>query len=68
MPLIVGRPMAESQLGETLALSRGDVRRLLDAYAVRPAFRIGRVRCYTPEQVELLHSIVEDLRDVPASA
>lgn len=68
--IIVGQPVSEAELAELLSLSRAGVKRLLDAYSVRPAFYVGRARiaCYWPGQVELLYSIVHGKKGVATVA
>lgn len=58
--LIVGRPLAESELAEVLGMPRHRVQAVLREHGIRPAFHIGRrrTRCYAPAQIEALHAAV----------
>lgn len=59
--IIIGRPMLEGEVSEAIGVSRRRLKGLLEHHRIRPAFRLGRSRlaCYSPDQVERLHSLVE---------
>jgi hypothetical protein len=54
----VDQPATFADLVAVLSLPPSRLERLLDRHRIRPAYKIGRVRCYDRQQVDAIAELV----------
>ena len=52
-------PTTFDDLLAIFAMPRARMTRLLDTYGIRPAYRVGRARCYVRDQIHQIQAFLQ---------